>query len=69
MQTFDYKDESKDVKGKVSKSQFLMCFIFLDWPFVSYQRALVDSSRLEERCEFDHPKFGRCDPNDRKKHL
>ena len=69
MQSFDYKDESKDVKGKVRTKKILILLSVIDRSPVSHQRAPADSPRLEERCESDYSKLGRCYSDDREKHL
>jgi len=69
MQSFDYKDEQKDVKGKVSNLLISYELSVIDRPPVSYQRATADSLRLEKCSQPHYSKFGWSYPNDWKKHF
>ena len=66
MKTYDYKDEQKDVKGKVSSlnqiyhfsndwEPNLTIFQFTDRTPQRYLRAPANAHRLEKCCVSDHP--------------
>ena len=76
MKTYDYKDEQKDVKGKVS-DDFLPTYHFL----TSMRLKTLDRAterdhwapshalRLENRCERHHPQPRRSHADDREEHF
>ena len=71
MKVYDYNDETKDVKGKVS---LLACGARLttlraDGTAERDQRAAEPTLRPEKRCVADNPSPGRGDADDRKEHL
>ena len=81
MKTYDYKDEQKDVKGKVSSSSdslhrsSIHVFIphrkilSIDWALKRDHRAPSDASGLENRCERHHSQPRRSHADDWEKHF
>ena len=53
MKTYDYKDESRDVKGKVRYLALLTNFM-IDWKTQCYSRTLINAPRLEECHNFNY---------------
>ena len=56
MKTYDYKDETKDVRGKVTSNiplQLLLTFD-LDWETKRHKWAATNAGRLEECSYSDH---------------
>lgn len=62
--TYDYNDETKDVKGKVSASDNA-----LERENQRHFRVARASSGVEVSDELDHPQLGRGDVDDREEHL
>ena len=58
MKTYDYKDETKDVRGKVTSIPLFKGFtiLCLDGAIKRHKRTSVNVGRLEERGNLDNTK-------------
>ena len=69
MKNYDYKDEGRDVKGKVKFKYCSNQLVHLDWETQRNLRAPANAAGLEKCDGPNHSQLGRGHANDRKEYL